>query len=48
LRAFWNYPVYRDIDLGLMYGWETIHNFNLVGGRNQINQLLNIDFSYKY
>ena len=48
LRAFWALPVYRDWDANLMYGWETIKNFNLVAGDDRTNQLLRLDFNYRY
>jgi hypothetical protein len=47
-RGFLNLPVYGDFDLGLMYGWERIHNFNLVDGIHQTNQLFKVDLSYRY
>ena len=47
-RAFWNLPVYGDFDLGIMYGWERINNFNLVGGEKQTNQIVKVDLSYRY
>jgi hypothetical protein len=48
LRAFWNLPVYRDWNANLMYGWETIKNFNLAPGVDRINQLVRLDLSYRY
>ncbi len=48
LRLFWQLPVYGDIDMNVMYGWEQIHNFNLVQGVNQTNQLVKVDLSYRY
>jgi hypothetical protein len=48
LRAFWSLPLYGDIDANLMYGWERIHNFNLVQGVQQTNQIINVDVSYRY
>jgi hypothetical protein len=47
-RGFLNLPVYGDFDLGLMYGWERIDNFNLVQGIHQINHLFKADLSYRY
>ena len=47
-RAFWNLPLYGDMDMNLVYGWERIDNFNLVGGVKQTNQLLKVDLSYRY
>ena len=48
LRASWKAPVYRDWDASLMYGWETIRNFNLVADDNRHNQLVRLDLSYRY
>ena len=48
LRASWKAPVYRDWDASLMYGWETIRNFNLVADDNRTNQLVRLDLSYRY
>jgi hypothetical protein len=47
-RAFWNLPLYGDFDLGTMYGWERINNFNLVGGVKQTNLIVKVDLSYRY
>jgi hypothetical protein len=47
-RAIWSLPLYGDIDMNLMYGWERIHNFNLVGGVNRTNQVFKVDVSYRY
>lgn len=47
-RIFWNLPLYGDADLGMMYGWERINNFNLVGGVDRTNQLFKVDLSYRY
>jgi hypothetical protein len=47
-RAYWTMPVYRDIDSSVMYAWEHIKNWNLVGGQQHDNQILKIDLSYKY
>jgi hypothetical protein len=47
-RAFWNLPLYGDMDMNLMYGWERINNFNLVGGENRTNQIFKVDISYRY
>lgn len=47
-RAFWNLPLYGDMDMNMMYGWERINNFNLVGGAKQTNQLLKVDLNYRY
>jgi hypothetical protein len=48
VRAFWNLPLYGDTDLNLMYGWEDIHNLNLVKGENRTNQIFRLDISYRY
>jgi hypothetical protein len=48
VRAFWNLPLYGDTDINLMYGWERIHNFNLVQGDNRTNQIVKVDISYRY
>lgn len=47
-RGFWVLPLYGDMDMDLMYGWERINNFNLVGGAKQTNQLLKVDLQYRY
>ncbi|MCM2359091.1 MAG: capsule assembly Wzi family protein, partial [Geobacteraceae bacterium] len=47
-RGFWTLPLYGDTDMELMYGWERIDNFNLVGGARQTNQTLKVDVRYKY
>jgi hypothetical protein len=47
-RAVWNLPLYGRIDAGIMYGWERVSNFDLVGGVKQINQLARIDLTYRY
>jgi hypothetical protein len=31
-----------------MYGWEDIHNLNLVGGDDRTNQIFRLDISYRY
>lgn len=48
LRAIWSLPVYGNFDTKLMYGWERIHNFNLVSGENRTNHVLTVDLSYNY
>jgi hypothetical protein len=48
VRAFWNLPLYGDMDLNLMYGWEHIDNLNLVGGEDRNNQIFRMDISYRY
>jgi hypothetical protein len=47
-RAFWNFPVYDRVDAGLMYGWERVHNLDLVAGSNRTNQVVKFDLSYTY
>jgi len=47
-RAFWNMPLYGDLDLDLMYGVEGINNFNLAPGAGRINQVARVDLSYRY
>jgi hypothetical protein len=47
-RVIWKLPVYGDMDMNLLYGWERIHNMNLVGGVNRTNQLFMADLSYRY
>ncbi len=47
-RLGWRLPLYGDTDMNLMYGWERIKNFNLVGGIKQKNQLFKVDLSYRY
>jgi Capsule assembly protein Wzi len=47
-RGYWTLPIAQSLDVGLMYGWERIHNLNLAGGGNQTNQLLNIEVRYSY
>lgn len=47
-RAFWRFPLCCDMNLELMYGWERISNFNLIGGLKQTNQIVKVDLSYKY
>lgn len=47
-RGFWTIPLYGDVDMEMMYGWERINNFNLVGGVKQTNQLLDVDLKYRY
>jgi len=47
-RAFWTLPVYGDVDLGMMYGWEKIDNFNLQLGVSKTNQIFKVDLSYRY
>jgi hypothetical protein len=47
-RALWNIPLYGDMDMNLMYGWERIHNFDMVQGEKRTNQIFKVDISYRY
>ena len=47
-RVSWSMPLYGDIDMNLLYGWERINNFNLVEGVNRTNQIVKFDVSYRY
>jgi hypothetical protein len=47
-RLWWTFPLYGNFDMGLMYGFERIHNMNLVGGENRTNQIFKADVSYMY
>lgn len=47
-RGFWRLPLYGDIDMNLMYGWERVDNLNLVGGVKRTNQVARMDISYRY
>jgi len=47
-RAFWSFPLYKNFDAALMYGWERIDNLNLAGGVGRDNQLFRFDLSYNY
>ncbi|MHC1698707.1 MAG: capsule assembly Wzi family protein [Geobacteraceae bacterium] len=48
VRAVWSFPLYANFDAKLMYGWEKVNNYNLVGGANRTNQVLTADLSYNY
>jgi len=48
LRAFWNLPLGDELDLGFMYGWEWIENFNMVGGADRTNQLFRVELAWRY
>jgi hypothetical protein len=48
LRVLWQLPIRGDFDMQLMYGWERVHNMNLVAGMNRTNQLVTVDLSYRY
>lgn len=47
-RAFWRLPVCKEVDTNLMYGWEHVKNFDLVGGQQQTNQIFKVDLTYRY
>jgi len=47
-RIFWNLPLHGEMDLNLMYGWERIHNLDLVAGEKRTNQIFRLDLSYRY
>jgi len=48
VRAIWSFPLHANFDAKLMYGWEKINNYNLVGGANRTNQVLTVDLGYNY
>jgi hypothetical protein len=48
MRAFWDLPLFGDFDLQMMYGWERIHNMNLMAGVDRTNQIFKLDVSYRY
>lgn len=47
VRTFWTLPLY-DFDLGMMYGWERVNNFDLVPGSEKTNQIFSVGVSYRY
>ena len=47
-RITWNIPIHKRIDAAFMYGWERVNNLNLAGGVQQTNQVVTIDFSYRF
>ena len=47
-RVIWQLPLYGDLDMNLMYGWERIHNLNLVEGERRTNQIFKAELSYRY
>jgi Capsule assembly protein Wzi len=47
-RIVWNFPLIGRVDSGLMYGWERVNNFDLVGGVRQTNQVVRLDLTYRY
>jgi hypothetical protein len=48
VRTFWDLPLHGEFDLQLMYGWERIHNLNLMEGVDRTNQIFKMDVSYRY
>ena len=48
VRAIWSVPLSGDYNAKLTYGWERIHNFNLVGGINRTNQIATVEVTYRY
>lgn len=48
LRWFYDTPLGNDLDLGVMYGFERIHNLDLRYGATRSNQLLRVDLRYLY
>ncbi|HBG05601.1 MAG: hypothetical protein A2075_12735 [Geobacteraceae bacterium GWC2_58_44] len=48
LRGFWTVPVAGEWNALLMYGWETIDNFELRQDEKRKNHLLRAELSYKY
>lgn len=48
VRLIWSLPIHGNFDIRLMYGWERIHNFDLVGGANRSNQVAMFDLTYNY
>lgn len=47
-RIHYTMPLYREVDLAAMYGWEHVENRNLQPGARRNNQLLKIDLNYRY
>lgn len=47
-RVSWRLPVYGDVDMNLLYGWERVNNHNLVSGADRTNQLFKMELSYRY
>jgi hypothetical protein len=47
-RLFWNLPLCGETDVNLMYGWERIHNLDMVQGEKRTNQIFKVDISYRY
>lgn len=48
VRVSWRLPVYGDVDMNLLYGWERVDNYNLISGNDQTNHLFRMDLSYRY
>ncbi len=47
-RLFWALPLFGDVNMNIMYGWERINNFNLVSDLQQTNQIFKVDVTYRY
>jgi hypothetical protein len=47
-RAFWSFPLYKEIDARLGYGIEMIDNLNLVPGERRTNNLAEFEVRYNY
>jgi hypothetical protein len=47
-RAFWSFPLYKEIDARLGYGIEMIDNVNLVAGDKRTNNLVDFEVRYNY
>jgi hypothetical protein len=47
-RISWSFPIFKNLDMHAMYGFERIDNFNLRSGINQNNHLVMIDLGFNY
>jgi len=47
-RGVWRLPVGNGWNAEMIYGWEHIDNINLVEGAKRSNQVVKLDFNYKY
>lgn len=47
-RVAWRLPVYGDVDMNLLYGWERVDNYDLISGNDRNNHLFRMDLSYRY
>jgi hypothetical protein len=47
-RISWAVPLYGELNAQLLYGVEKVANLNLVQGSDQTNQIVLIDFKYRY